>query len=381
MQSWSWAEVCRWRLARHYLSAPAPADGLVDVVRAVGGVQAQILSAAELAIGARVAGGTQQDVRAALWERRTLVKTYGPRTTLHLLPADELPLWMAAMQAREALSGPPWYAAAGLTPAQAKALLAAIGDALDGRGLPRAELAAEVARRAGAWAEQPLNSAWGELLAPAAFAGRLCFGPSQGSKVTFVRADQWIGGWQEVDPAAALREVCRRYLAAYGPATPADFGHWFALKPDAARGVLESLGAAVEEVSFDGRRAWMLAADGSAAPDLPPPETSVVRLLPQYDCYVIGSGPRDRVVPAPARARAATHGRGKFEGATGLPVLLIDGVVAGLWERRPRGKRLAVRVEPLAPLPPAQADQVAAEAARLAAFLDTPVDLTLGALD
>jgi hypothetical protein len=380
MRSWSWDEGCRWRLARQYLSAPAPVDGLVDVVRAVGGVQAQILSAAELAIGARVAGVTQRDVRAALWERRVLVKTYGPRGTLHLLPADELPLWMAAMQAQAALSGPPWHEAAGLDPAQAEALLAAIGDALDGRSLPRAELAAAVARRAGAWAEQPLNSAWGELLAPAAFAGRLCFGPSQGSRVTFVRADQWIGGWREVDPDAALREVCRRYLAAYGPATPADVGHGVALKPDAARGVLESLGSAVAEVDFAGRRAWMLAAD-AAAPDAPAPEPSVVRLLPQYDCYVLGCGPRERVVPPAARARAATHGRGKFEGATGLPVLLIDGVVAGFWERRPRGKRLAVRVESLAPLTPAQEQQLAAEAARLAAFLDTPVDLTPGALD
>jgi uncharacterized protein YcaQ len=218
------------------------------------------------------------------------------------------------------------------------------------------------------------------LLAPAAFAGRLCFGPNQGSHVTFVRADQWIGGWREVDPAAALREVCRRYLAAYGPATPADFGHWFALKPDAARAVLESLGSAVAEVDFAGRRAWMLAAD-AAAPDVPAPETGVVRLLPQYDCYVLGCGPRERVVPPAVRARAATHGRGKFEGATGLPVLLIDGVVAGLWERRPQGKRLAVRVEPLVPLTRTQEAQVGTEAARLAAFLDTPVDLTLGALD
>ena len=35
-----------------------------------------------------------------LWEKRSLVKTYGRRGTLHLLPAAELPLWMAAMQAR-----------------------------------------------------------------------------------------------------------------------------------------------------------------------------------------------------------------------------------------------------------------------------------------
>jgi Winged helix DNA-binding domain len=50
-------------------------------------------------LGARVAGVTQQDVREALWGERRLVKTYGPRGTLHLLPAGELPMWMAALQA------------------------------------------------------------------------------------------------------------------------------------------------------------------------------------------------------------------------------------------------------------------------------------------
>jgi hypothetical protein len=89
---------------------------LVETVRAVGGIQAQVLSAAELAIGARVADITRQDVRAALWEQHTLIKTYGPRGTLHLLPADELPLWMAALRATETLSGPPWYQRAGLAP-------------------------------------------------------------------------------------------------------------------------------------------------------------------------------------------------------------------------------------------------------------------------
>src|SRR5690349_24930277 len=114
MRSFSWEDVCRWRLARQYMSAPSPVGGLVDVVHAVGGVQAQILSAAELAIGARVAGVTQQDVRAAIWERHELVKTYGPRGTLHLLPADELPLWLAAMQARAALADTSWSEEVGL---------------------------------------------------------------------------------------------------------------------------------------------------------------------------------------------------------------------------------------------------------------------------
>src|SRR5262245_46847737 len=101
--------VRRCRLARNYLYEPAPRDGLVEVVRRVGGIQAQVLSAAELAIGARVGDVTQQDVRAELWERRRLIKTYGPRGTIHLLPSDDLPLWMAALRRCREWREPAWY--------------------------------------------------------------------------------------------------------------------------------------------------------------------------------------------------------------------------------------------------------------------------------
>ncbi|MEO3804545.1 crosslink repair DNA glycosylase YcaQ family protein [Nonomuraea sp. B1E8] len=36
-------------------------------------------------------------MREALWSERTLVKTYGPRGTVHLLPARDLPRWVSAM--------------------------------------------------------------------------------------------------------------------------------------------------------------------------------------------------------------------------------------------------------------------------------------------
>ena len=137
----------------------------------------------------------------------------------------------------------------------ADALLEAIGEALDGRCLTREELADEVARRAGAWARERMASTWGVLLAPATYTGRLCFGPSQGAKVTFVRADQWAGTWQELDPDEALREVFRRYLAAYGPATHRDFAEWFSLRPGEAWSLVESLAGELEAVDVEGRRA------------------------------------------------------------------------------------------------------------------------------
>jgi hypothetical protein len=347
-------------------------------VRAVGGVQAQILSAAELAIGARVADSTRQDVQAALWEQHALVKTYGPRGTLHLLPADELPLWMAALRAAEALSGPPWYQRAGLTSSQADDLLDAIGAALDGRCLTRKELADAVTRQVGEWALERLLSSWGELLAPAALAGKLCFGPGAGSLVSFVRADQWIDHWEQHDPQMALVELCRRYIATYGPATHQDIAHWFRLKPEQARVLLESLAAELEEVDFLGRRAWLLVA--GARDDLQEAGDSSLWLLPQYDCYLLGCGPRERIVPEVARPRVNTDGRGRFESATGLPVRLIDGAVAGIWERRKQGKTTALQVESFVDLTTRQRERLEAEAARIGAFLGMDMTLSLGVL-
>lgn len=378
MKSLTWDTVRRRRLARNCLIIPAARTQLDRVVRAVCGLQAQILTAAELALGTRVAGLTRQDVQAELWERRRLVKTYGPRGTLHLLPADELPLWMSAMRARATMQDKPWHTAAGLSQAQAEALVAAIGRALDGRCLTREELAREVSGQSGSWAKDKLASTWGELLPPAAYAGWLCFGPSQGSQVTFVRADQWIGHWRDHEPEKALLEVLRRYLAAYGPATAQAFARWFWLKPAQAQGLLDALADELTPVDVEGQRAWALRASRWPSSGAGP---GGLRLVPQYDCYVLGSYPREQILPETARARIFAYGRGRLEGAVGLPILLSDGVVAGMWQRRTRGGRAELRVEAFIKLTRAQRAELDAETARLGAFLNTSIALSLGRLE
>ena len=86
------AQVTARRLARSHLLAPAPRTRLVDVVRDVGLIQAQVLSAAEVGVGIRGRGITAEHVRRELYESRSLIKTWSLRGTLHLVPADEAPL-------------------------------------------------------------------------------------------------------------------------------------------------------------------------------------------------------------------------------------------------------------------------------------------------
>jgi hypothetical protein len=95
----SWTDVCARRFDRHALSAPAQGARPAEIAAAICGAHAQVKSAAELSIGLRIAGATRADVREALWTERGLVKTFGPRGTVHLLPARDLPLWTGALSA------------------------------------------------------------------------------------------------------------------------------------------------------------------------------------------------------------------------------------------------------------------------------------------
>jgi winged helix DNA-binding protein len=376
MVSATWDEVFAHRLARSALAPRAPASRLVDVVRDVGGVHAQVQASAELQLASRLDGLTQADVRDALWERRLLVKAWTLRGTLHLHPAAELALWHAA---RRAVAGTSAEMAAWRDPSgvvhpevdrdDVEAIRAAVWNALDGECLLRDELVDEVVSRVGRTHEGRLRSGFAFFLA------ELCQGPPRGAKVTFVRPDQWIEGWREVDGEHALVEVCRRYLSTYGPARPSDFGEWFSsasFKAPQVRALFDALGDELEEIDVKGRSAFVLSGDTS----FPPLEPSL-RLLPEYDVYVMGFRDRDQLIPEVVRDQIAAHGRGRYEGPAGVRLLLVDGVAAGLWERKKRGKRMELRVMPARKLKRHHRRELDDEVERIARFTSLEPALTV----
>jgi hypothetical protein len=334
-----------------------------------------VQASAELQLAARVIDVTQQDVRNALWEERSLVKAWTVRGTLHLHPANELSLWLAAVRATspgvselQAWVDPKGAVHPALGPEDVERIRVAVLDVLDGRCLLREELANEVVERVG-------PKAGGRLLSGFAFFGgaELCQGPPQGSKITLARPDQWIEGWKPAEEPEALRDACRRYLRTYGPARPSDFREWFGLRsPAHARELFDSLSDELEEVDVEGHDAHILAGD-TVFPQAAPS----VRLLPEYDVYIMGFREREHLVPDAVKTQVAAHGRGRYEGPAGVRFLLIDGVAAGLWERKKRGKRIDLTVTPARRLTPAQRSELDVEAERIAAFYGLEPALTL----
>ena len=102
-----------------------------------------------------------------------------------------------------------------------------------------------------------------------------------------------------------------------------------------------------------------------------------MRLLPEYDVYVMGFRERDQLVPQRVRELVAEHGRGRYEGPAGVRFVLVDGVAAGLWERRKRGKRIELQVRLARPLRKSRRSELQHEAEQIGAFFDLEPVLTV----
>ena len=318
----TWPQVHAFRLDRHHLSAKAPKKDLAKVVGDIGGAQAQVMSAAELQIAARVECSVE-DVRKALWSDRKLVKTWLMRGTLHLARAEDLPFYTAAMSRRWIRVSKTWLNFWNITEPELWQLVDSIGAALDGTPISREELIAKVARGKSQEMHEALRSGWGGMLKPAARNGRLCFGPNRGQSVTFVSPRGWLPSWKDVDPEAAIVEMARRYLRAYGPATKNDFTRWWGAWPGVGNAAWSALGGELAPVSVEGVRAEILAADLETLRRARAGRS--VRLLPNFDPYLMGYASRDHLfdkVHSPKVSRTA----GWISA-----VVLVDGRVEGTW--------------------------------------------------
>ena len=374
--SLTWNGVTARRMARSALIEPASSLDPADIASVLCGVHAQVLSAAELSVGRRIAGATRADVQKALWEDRTLVKTFGPRGTVHLLATGDLPMWTGALSALPS-SVPMHPDPVRFTPEQAEEVIAAIGDALADTELTVDELTEAIVDLTGPWAGERTMEAfrdlwprWRQLTSTAAHRGVLCFGPNRGRNVTYTNPHRWLPGFRPDRGGAAVRTLVTRYLYAYGPATAEHFARWLNIPPRRAVELFDQSVGELEQVELDGTPGWVVAGD-TGAPQEP---RGGIRLLPYFDAYVVAAQPRARLYPG----AAATRGLSPTGQAGNYPVLLIDGVVGGVWHQRRTGRQLAVTVEPLRGLTATQRRQLDDEVELVGRVMQAEPSLTVG---
>lgn len=357
----TWDRVLAWRLRRHFV-APRRDVGVVEIVTRLCGVQAQVASAADLAVRLRQRAGRNRGtdgIDAALTNRE-LVKTWAMRGTLHVLSSAEGPAFLSLVASARTWERPSWQKTFGATSKQIAALGERVAEILDNTILTRAELIEAVtANRPFKSMRKQLQSGWGTLLKPLAWQGLLCHGPNRGSNVTFTRPDTYVPGWTKPpEPEAAAPIAVAAYLRAYAPATPEAFGEWL-MRSNVTKTTLRrwfaSLGDEVTTVDVEGRKAYARTEDLDELMRTKP--SSAVRLFGPFDQYVLG--PTTRATELLAREH-----RGKVSKTAGwiAPIVVVGGRITGVWELT--DDAVVVTMFPGEPEPPAK--ELDAEVAHVA---------------
>ncbi|MCW3818926.1 winged helix DNA-binding domain-containing protein [Micromonospora sp. DR5-3] len=320
----------------------------LDVIRRLVALQAQEPNWPYPGLWSRIRGFTHADLTTLLTDGQ-VVRSSLLRSTQHIAAADDFrrlrPLLQPVLD--RTANSPYFRRNRNRLPIET---LTADGRALlDAGPLARKELAQRLAARhpgrdgrilAGEFElrtpliHDPTTASWGS------------WGNRSSITVTALPADA-------IEPAA-IQDLIRRYLAAFGPATVADVQAWSGLT---------RLNQVVEDMSIELRH--YTGPDGQTLLDLPdtqlpdPHIPAPVRLLPAYDNALLGHADRTRIISDEYR-KQVMPGR-----ALVRPTILIDGFARGTWSFTGDD----IRLVPFRPLTATERQAVNDEANRMLPFL------------
>lgn len=340
-------------LARQMLLSREKTSVVTAVERLVG-MQAQLARPPFVGLWTRLAGFQRGDLLAALQERQ-VVRATAMRGTIHLMSAADFvglrgaiqPALSRGMQA--ILRDRTKNLDLGALESEARAFFGGSPATFDALRTHFKTKNPEADERAMAYAirnllplvQVPTDAAWGF---PAA--------------ADFALAETWLGTRVPTEPAPA-HELVRRYLAAFGPATPGDAQAWSGLQ--GLRAVFEELRPTL--VTFrDVRKRELF-----DLPEAPRPEEDAeapVLFVPEFDNLVLAHDDRTRVISDEHRPRVT------LKNLQVLATFLVDGFVAGTWKVERKRKAAALILEPFGKLDRKTVKALEAEGDALLRFVE-----------
>lgn len=335
-------------LERHSLPVPAAIERLA-------GMQAQLASAPFVGLWTRLKDFKREDLAAAV-ESKTVVKATMMRATLHLCSAEDYLRLRTTLQV----------------------ILSGAGEAIAkqrGSDFDRDKLLASARKFI---SEKPRTfaeiSEWALELLPDQDVGAMRYtirthlplvqvpisgGWSYSGKPEFTLAESWIG--RKISAKEDLKELARRYLAAFGPASANDMQTWSGFKLPVMKEVLESLRPELQTYRDEGKRE-LFDLKSNSLPDADTP--APIRFLPEFDNILLSHNKRHRIVADEHRSRVY------------LPALrvaatfLVDGFVSGAWKVEKTKTSAKLMLEPFIKLTKKDRAALAEEGEQLIRFIE-----------
>jgi hypothetical protein len=328
---------------RQHLSAAATIERLV-------GMQAQAPNLPYVGLWSRLQGFKHEELSTLVRERQA-VRISLMRNTIHLVTtrdARRLKPVFQPLHERGYLRGSPWGKS--MREVDLGAVIKAGHEIMGERPRTIADLRKQLAKRFPDHDTEAL--AYGvRYMVPLIFTTPRGIWMA-GGQVTLTTVEEWIG---PTGPPIKPDELVLRYLAAFGPASPADFRAWSGL---AMRETFERLRPGLKTFRDEQGKELF---DTPHAPRPNPDMHVPVRFLPDYDNILLAHGDRTRIM-APGQHLGLFSSNGIMKGS-----VLVDGFVRAGW--RPVNGALTIDAF-VKPIPKAEKPEIEEEGMRLLEFLE-----------
>lgn len=339
------------RLTALGVAAPSAASP-ADAVRHLLALQGQDYAGALWSIGLRTPGATAGSVQAA-FDSGEIVRSWPFRSTLHVVAAEDVG-WMVGLTGdREHAKAAGRHRQLELEPADFDRAAGIARERLHGgRRLERKELLA-------AFVEEGMDIA-GQR--GAHLLGRL----AQSGLAVLAGKDTWtlladhVAAPRELDRAAALAEVARRFLTARGPATDRDLAWWTGLTLTDARAAIAAVDDEFDRIDVAGVEYRLRPGLEEAA--------AAVHLLPGFDEYLLGYTDRSAPLAGRPLSDVVPGSNGMF-----LATIVVDGRVVGVWRRTVARAGATIELLPFDGLTARARSGATAAARRYADYLGVPL--------
>lgn len=159
------------------------------------------------------------------------------------------------------------------------------------------------------------------------------------------------------DPGHEPQRLLERYLAAFGPAMPADFQAWSGMK--GAKAVFDACASRLIELRDEESKRVYYDLPNAPRPD--PDTPAPVRMIAEFDNLVLSHAERSRIVAEEHRPRIITKNL-QIPGT-----FTVDGFVAGTWKWDP--KKRSISVDPFGKLTRQAGRELEQERSSLEEFL------------
>lgn len=354
------SEVIKLRLHNTGLSH-SPFKSAADAVSHLGAVQAQNFAAAKWALGLRIKNSTDEDIEKAFNEG-TILRTHVMRPTWHFVVPEDI-RWMLELTAPRVKARLAYYnRKLELDDALFARSNAAVARALQGNTyLTRQELKTVLTNTGIETDIQRLAHIimWAEL------DGLICSGPRRGKQFTYALLEERVGEAKKLSREQALSKLALNYFTGHGPAQLKDFSWWSGLAVKDAKVALDLIESELKQATFDGKTYYW----SSTQAEVAIPKMPSAFLLSIYDEYTIAYKDRGDISEARDIEKMISMGNAL------TAVIIINGKVAGTWDKILKKNAVEIRLNPFWKLKKDEQEALESEVARYGKFVGIPAVL------